>query len=570
MVSTELLEQINARLKQITGLFTKDFGGLDVILIGDLRQLPPVKATPIFKQIKRKITGETPWRKFKQFELKQVMRQENRQFSEILTKIGDGNILTEEELKVMESRFITKEEAQSVCPEGIRLLFTNAAVNAYNYSVLNSVDDKIISVASDVITGCHNPEQENFVRQKLHKMKTDETGGLPYELILVLNRPYMITNNIDVADRLSNGTVGKLYHVERDENGDIIRIWLKFPKSCGRKQAKKLRNLSARLNLDDDAVPITSQTSSVALNNNKTIIAKRKHFPLVSALAMTIHKSQGGTYDAIVYEYDHKHPRELVYVALSRVTKIEGLFMVTKENTEDSWKFWIGRSGIPLNTSESDKHLKRSTKTHMKNEEPIHIPDFNFVASYKRPEVPAAGVAIYQHTQDTSHIVTSYMDIHTKFTRGIGVNVPDIGEICVARCNSENGQYILMVAVYISPEKSMQQIEQFLFENLMIYTKEGSELLEKRFGEKFDDIPMILSGDFNINFADDKNLSLIEFLNETLGLTMSNDRKVSTTNYHKPIVSFLEYNEMIERTDNLSIVEINDDNDVNNENNVQT
>ncbi|GFX28795.1 uncharacterized protein TNCV_4250341 [Trichonephila clavipes] len=300
-------------------------------------------------------------------------------------------------------------------------------------------------------------------------------------------------------------------------------------RSCGRKQATKLRNLSARLNLDDDAVPITSQTSSVALNNNKTIIAKRKHFPLVSALAMTIHKSQGGTYDAIVYEYDRKHPRELVYVALSRVTKIEGLFMVTKENTEDSWKFWIGRSGIPLNASESDKHLKRST-------------NFNFVASYKRPEVPAAGVAIYQHTQDTSHIVTSYMDIHTKFTRGIGVNVSDIGEICVARCNSENGQYILMVAVYISPEKSMQQIEQFLFEYLMIYTKEGSELLEKRFGEKFDDIPMILSGDFNINFADDKNLSLIEFLNETLGLTMSNDRKVSTTKYKTTIDAvFIRY-----------------------------
>lgn len=55
MVSAELLEQINERLKQITGLFTKAFGGLDVILIGDLRQLPPVKATPIFKQIKKKL-----------------------------------------------------------------------------------------------------------------------------------------------------------------------------------------------------------------------------------------------------------------------------------------------------------------------------------------------------------------------------------------------------------------------------------------------------------------------------------------------------------------------------------
>lgn len=63
MVSAELLEQIDARLKQITGLFTKAFGDLDIILIGDLRQLPPVKATPIFKQIKKKITGETSWRK---------------------------------------------------------------------------------------------------------------------------------------------------------------------------------------------------------------------------------------------------------------------------------------------------------------------------------------------------------------------------------------------------------------------------------------------------------------------------------------------------------------------------
>ena len=76
------------------------------------------------------------------------------------------------------------------------------------------------------------------------------------------------------------------------------------------------------------------------MNNNKTIIAKQKHFPLISALAITIHKSQGGTFDAVVYEYDCKHPRELVYVALTRVTKIQGLFMVTKENTSDSWKFW--------------------------------------------------------------------------------------------------------------------------------------------------------------------------------------------------------------------------------------
>ena len=78
-------------------------------------------------------------------------------------------------------------------------------------------------------------------------------------------------------------------------------------------------------------------------------------------------------------------------------------------------------------------------------------------------------------------------------------------------------------------------MQQFLFENLRIYTKEGFEILEKRFGEKYDDVPMILSGDFNINFVDNKNLPLIEFLNETFNLNMSNDRKLSTTKYKTTI-----------------------------------
>ena len=49
-----------------------------------------------------------------------------------------------------------------------------------------------------------------FVSQKLHTMRCDDTGGLPYEHILVLVKPYIITNNIDFAEGLSNGTVEKI------------------------------------------------------------------------------------------------------------------------------------------------------------------------------------------------------------------------------------------------------------------------------------------------------------------------------------------------------------------------
>lgn len=48
MVSAELLHKIDNRLKQITGKNT-DFGSIDVILIGYLRQLPPARSTPIYK-----------------------------------------------------------------------------------------------------------------------------------------------------------------------------------------------------------------------------------------------------------------------------------------------------------------------------------------------------------------------------------------------------------------------------------------------------------------------------------------------------------------------------------------
>lgn len=48
MIGTDLLNQINVRQKQITGNFDEPFGGLDAIFIGDLRQLPPVRATTIY------------------------------------------------------------------------------------------------------------------------------------------------------------------------------------------------------------------------------------------------------------------------------------------------------------------------------------------------------------------------------------------------------------------------------------------------------------------------------------------------------------------------------------------
>lgn len=93
-------------------------------------------------------------------------------------------------------------------------------------------------------------------------------------------------------------------------------------------------------NILRNPVPIPRRPCTVSLNNNKTINAKRNHFPVVSACVITIHKSQGTTFDEVVYEYKKTHSQQLVYNALSRITRIERLRIVTKNNNR---KFFHGR-----------------------------------------------------------------------------------------------------------------------------------------------------------------------------------------------------------------------------------
>ena len=87
-----------------------------------------------------------------------------------------------------------------------------------------------------------------------------------------------------------------------------------------------------------DWVPISKKTTNIYFKD-KCLKCKRLQFPVIEACALTIHKSQGGTYPEIVYDYDIINNydiiidyQQLVYVALSRVTSLEGLHITNKDN----------------------------------------------------------------------------------------------------------------------------------------------------------------------------------------------------------------------------------------------
>lgn len=123
----------------------------------------------------------------------------------------------------------------------------------------------------------------------------------------------------------------------------------------------------------------------------------------------------------------------------------------------------------------------------------------------------------------------------------------------------------VLVAIYISSDQNMDDILHFLRRALLPYTTVGGAFL----GRGEDKLPMILSGDFNVNFASEDSSPIIKFFNEDLNLTINNNPTTSTTrhgttidavftryleevnsktfisyfSYHKPIVTFVPLQE---------------------------
>ncbi|GFT09252.1 ATP-dependent DNA helicase [Trichonephila clavipes] len=91
------------------------------------------------------------------------------------------------------------------------------------------------------------------------------------------------------------------------------------------------------------------------------------------------------------------------------------------------------------------------------------------------------------------------MDILLRYVREIDIGQSSIGDICAAHCVLDDGTNIIMVAVYISPNNTVNIIK-FLNERLIIYGRVGSEEL----GENYHTLPQILAGDFNVNFTSEE------------------------------------------------------------------
>ena len=327
MVSNLQLLYIHLRLVEIFGSSDNvPFAGLTVIVVGDFYQLPPVQQRTVYAEYNDAWQNLVHlWNLFKIAELLEVMRQRgDTDLIDLLNKVRTSS-LEEVDEKLLKSHFI-KLNDDNYPHDALHIFAENKPCQEHNRNMLNSNQNSLRSISA--IDDLPKKVSKDVIEKALNRNQS-ETGGLAKILEIKINARVMLTVNIDIADRLINGQIGTVMHISSDVNGQILKIYIKFDDvHAGLKKT----------NTDPFArqrkwVPIEKAESSIIIRINKdsSPVIKRTQFPLMLAWACTVHKVQGLSLDRAVISFQLLKQRSFnngqMYVALSRVTSLNGLFL---------------------------------------------------------------------------------------------------------------------------------------------------------------------------------------------------------------------------------------------------
>lgn len=302
MVNANLMDAINVFMRKNGRDSSKPFGGAQIILFGDLFQLPPVITNQednkffsfhyasvfffdaeVFKELPIKIV-----------ELQKNYRQQDQAFIELLNAVRT-NQLSDDQQKLLNSR--------------------------YNPTYIPQDDDLFI-----ILTTINN-RANSINTERLHSLHTEEytyTGEIEGEfkdfptnqdLKLKKGAQVMFVKN-DTNKRWVNGTFGRVANL--DENHIEVEVLSNGHSYTYRVERETWERL--RYKFDPNTGRITTE-----------VIGKFTQYPIKLAWAITIHKSQGQTFDRIIIDltggaFEHGQ----VYVALSRCRTLEGIILKTE------------------------------------------------------------------------------------------------------------------------------------------------------------------------------------------------------------------------------------------------
>ena len=273
------------------------FGGIQLIVVGDFCQLPPVHGEGLFC-FDSEIWGLC---QFQVANLTQIIRQKDETFTRLLqrARLGECN---EDDVQWLESRVGLWNPNMTIGEIKPTVLYArNKEVDFMNNRELQKLIDK----------GGKHKEYEvrvEVARNNLLGMKPTQdlirnvTKGIE-KLRFAVGAQVMLTKNLEVDSGLVNGSRGVVKGFDQEDN-IIIKFVCGITKTLGRKDFKYERK-----------------------EGNREISLVILQIPLRLAWAVSIHKSQGATLDYVVTDLSDVFEYGQAYVALSRVRNLENLYL---------------------------------------------------------------------------------------------------------------------------------------------------------------------------------------------------------------------------------------------------
>ena len=339
MVKSDMLYQLDLRLKEITERPNVPFGGISIFLFGDLLQLRPTAARFIFEepcneQFKLTHALGPLWDLFNVVNLTYNHRQGNDKiYADLLNRMRIGET-TEDDIKVLSTRVMPKNDPK-LPKDSIYLSSRNEDVNFVNELRLEDLSTKLLTINAAVLqSGMRN-----------NKPKVDNTGMIrntPLQHILKLKTGarIMLTYNINVSDGLTNGALGEFIGYDVSEEGRISRLYVHFfDEKAGKEKRRDCNHLQTRfpgkLATPIEKLEFTYSISKKAYSTSSS--AKALQFPVKLAWAITAHKIQGQTIPKprmLIVDMSSVFVAAQTYVMLSRVQELKQLIIIDSVKPE--------------------------------------------------------------------------------------------------------------------------------------------------------------------------------------------------------------------------------------------
>jgi len=260
------------------------------------------------------------------YELKQIMRQNNVDFAELLNRIRIGSH-TQRDIDVLMTRVWKHPDPPPCSPCNPHLFITNEKVENHNLNVFrNSNEHKVEIVAKDIVVGSMTRELRSQILDRIpsNPQKTMQLYGM---LQVAVGVQYDLSINYRTEDGLTNGATCQVKKLAMNTNTPSGIIWVQF---VDKEIGKLTRAENKRLYRNDVScswTPIFPLNRQFAVGKSAQVM--RTQFPLRPATAKTIHRSQGDTIKTdMVVNFTGRSSPHIHYVALSRVDTLEHLHIV--------------------------------------------------------------------------------------------------------------------------------------------------------------------------------------------------------------------------------------------------